>query len=60
MIDLISKETLHKIIEELEDLNIYYDGDYFSGNNEPMLIKREVLELLKRHLSNKEESPKTD
>lgn len=49
-----------KVIAELEDLDIHFDNDYSSGNKEPMLMKQEILGLLKKHLSATAEPSKTD
>jgi hypothetical protein len=37
-----------KVIDNIEDLDIYYDNDYFSSNKEKMLLKEEVLDTIRR------------
>lgn len=36
-----------KVVEQLEDLDIHFDNDYSSSNNEPMYLKEEVLDVVK-------------
>ena len=36
-----------KVNEQLDDLNIYFDNDYYSSNNEAMLIKKDVKKIVK-------------
>lgn len=44
----MEEEIVDRIIERLEELDVYYDNDYSSGNKEPMLLQKEVLEVLKQ------------
>lgn len=38
---------IDKCVEQLEDLEVHFDNDYFSNNKEEMLIKKEVFEIVK-------------
>jgi hypothetical protein len=37
-----------KVIEQLDDLDIYFDNDYYTSNRETLLMKKEVMEVVKR------------
>ncbi len=50
VVEMPTAFDVDKVIAELEDLDVFFDNDNFSRNNEPMLLRREVLELLKKHL----------
>lgn len=39
--------NMENIIEQIDELSVYYDNDLFSANNEPMILKKEALETLK-------------
>jgi hypothetical protein len=39
---------IDRIIDGIEDLDIYYDNDYFTSNKEKMLLKEEVLDVIRR------------
>lgn len=40
---------IEQIRAEIEDLDRYYDNDYFSTNNCPMYKCNEVLQIIDRH-----------
>lgn len=40
---------LDKIKAEFEDLDRFYDNDYFSGNNDAMFKCNEVIEILDKY-----------
>lgn len=40
---------LEQIRAEIEDLDIYYDNDYFSGNNDAMYKRNEVLQIIDKY-----------
>lgn len=52
--------NVENIIEQINELSVYYDNDYFSSNNEPMILKKEVLEILKTVTIPQKEDEKTD
>lgn len=37
-----------KVVEELEDLEIHFDNDYFSSNREVMIVKNDAIEIVKQ------------
>ena len=37
-----------KVVEELEDLEIHFDNDYFSSNREAMIVKNDAIEIVKQ------------
>jgi hypothetical protein len=44
----MGEEVIDEIIKRLGELDTYYDNDYSSGNKEPMLLQKEVLEVLEQ------------
>lgn len=60
VVEMPTAFDLEKFIAELEDLDIHFDNDYSSRNKEPMLMKQEILGLLKKYLTDTAEPPKTD
>lgn len=46
-------EILNKIRTEVEDLDTFYDSDYFSGNNDAMVKYKEVLAIIDKYTVNK-------
>ena len=44
--DAIPIDDIKKAREEIEELNIYFDNDYLSSNNEPMFKCKEVLAII--------------
>ena len=48
------KEELEDIKAEIEDLDTFFDNDYFSGNNDAMFKKKDVLAIIDKHISRKE------
>lgn len=52
MIDEIKEQPtaydVDKVVEELEDLEIHFDNDYFSSNREVMIVKNEAIEIVKQ------------
>lgn len=45
----IVKPILDKIRAEIEDLDRYYDNDYFSGNRDSMVKCNDVLQILDKY-----------
>lgn len=45
----IKAEVLDKIRAEIEELDRYYDNDYFSVNNCPMYKCNEVLQIIDKY-----------
>ena len=43
------EELLDKIKADIEDLDIYYDNDRWSSNNEQMYIASEVLAIIDKY-----------
>ena len=43
------EEKLEQIKAKIEQLDIYYDNDYFSGNKDPMYKCNEVLQIIDKH-----------
>ena len=46
---LEQEPILDKIKSEIEELDRYFDNDYFSGNNEPMYKCNEVLQIIDKY-----------
>lgn len=44
------EEVLDKIRAEIDELEIYYDNDYFSGNRDAMFKCNEVLQIIGRYM----------
>lgn len=42
-------EVLDKIRVEIEELDRYFDNDYFSGNRDPMYKCNEVLQIIDKY-----------
>ena len=40
--------SVDKVVEELEDLEIHFDNDYFSSNREVMIVKNDAIEIVKQ------------
>ena len=51
-VDDVKKEAVNEyikaVVEELEDLEIHFDNDYFSSNIEVMIVKNEAIEIVKQ------------
>ena len=51
-VDDVKKEAVNEyikaVVEELEDLEIHFDNDYFSSNREIMIVKNEAIEIVKQ------------
>ena len=41
--------VLDKIRDEIEELDIHFDNDYFSGNKDPMYKCDEVLQIIDKY-----------
>ena len=50
---IVSK--LEQIKEEIGDLDIYYDNDYFSNNKDGMYKSKEVLKILDKYIKESEQ-----
>ena len=46
--------VLEDIKADIEDLDTFFDNDYFSGNNDAMFKKKDVLVIIDKHISGKE------
>lgn len=46
---------LDKIRAEIDELEIYYDNDYFSGNKDPMYKCNEVSQIIDRYRTERSE-----
>ena len=44
-------KVLEEIKEEIKDLDVHYDNDYFSSNNDPMYACAEVMAIIDNHLN---------
>ena len=44
--DVVEREKIDKAIEEIDDLDRYFDNDYFSGNSDAMFKCSDVLAIL--------------
>lgn len=55
-LEAISKalEALNKIRAEIEDLDIFYDNDYFSSNTDAMFKRNEVLAIIDKYKAESE------
>ena len=51
-VDDVKKEAVNEyikaIVEELENLEIHFDNDYFSSNREVMIVKNDAIEIVKQ------------
>lgn len=41
--------VLDKIRSEIDDLEVYYDNDYFCGNKDAMYKRNEVLQIIDKY-----------
>lgn len=46
--------VLEEIKAEIEDLDTFFDNDYFSGNNDAMYKIKDVLAIIEKHINRKE------
>jgi len=51
---LNNADVLEKIRTEIDELEIYYDNDYFSGNRDPMFKCSDVLQIIDKYKGDKE------
>ena len=42
-------DVLGKIRAEIDDLEVYYDNDYFCGNKDAMYKRNEVLQIIDKY-----------
>lgn len=47
--------VLDKIRAEIDDLEVYYDNDYFCGNKDAMYKRNEVLQIIDKYSKEQEE-----
>ena len=52
---LEQESVIDKIRAEIEDLDRYFDNDYFSGNNDPMYKCNEVLQIIDKYKAESED-----
>ena len=50
---LVSASILDKIRAEIDELEIYYDNDYFSGNKDQMYKCNEVSQIIDKYRTDK-------
>ena len=50
---LVSASILDKIRAEIDELEIYYDNDYFSDNKDPMYKCNEVSQIIDKYRTDK-------
>ena len=48
-------DVLDKIRAEIEELDRYYDNDYFSTDNSPLYKRNEVLQIIDKYKAESEE-----
>ena len=48
-------EVLDKIRAEIDELEIYYDNDYFSGNRDAMFKCNDVLQIIDKYTKGEDE-----
>ncbi len=51
---LDNENVLDKIRAEINELDIYYDNDYFSGNRDAMFKCNDVLQIIDKYKEGKE------
>ena len=51
---LDNEDVLEKIRIEIDELEIYYDNDYFSGNRDAMFKCNDVLQIIDKYKGDKE------
>lgn len=52
---VIDRKVIDDIKAEIEDLDIHFDNDYFSGNRDSMLKRDEVLQIIDKHIKGSED-----
>lgn len=59
IVDKLVKDSINDVLEkikaEIEELDKYYDNDYFSTNNCPMYKCNEVLQIIDKYRKESEE-----
>lgn len=55
-VEMCKVDVLEQIRTEIEDLDRYYDNDYFSVNNCPMYKCNEVLQIIDKYKENNDDS----
>lgn len=56
VIDMLEQEpNLDKIRAEIEELDRYYDNDYFSGNRDAMYKCNDVLQIIDKYKTESED-----
>ena len=50
-----SVDVLDKIRAEIEDLDRFYDNDYFSGNRDSMFKCNEVMQIIDKYKAERED-----
>ena len=43
------KDVIEQIREEINELDTYYDNDYFSGNRDAMFKCNDVLQIIEKY-----------
>lgn len=51
---VIERKMLEQIRAEIDELEIYYDNDYFSGNRDAMFKCDDVLEIIDKYRGDKQ------
>ena len=47
---VIERAVLDKIRAEIDELETYYDNDYFSGNRDAMFKRNDVLQIIDKYM----------
>ena len=48
------KDALEEVRAEIDELETYYDNDYFSGNRDAMFKCNDVLQIIDKYKGDKE------
>ena len=62
--NIVEAIPLYKILEnikiEINDLDVYFDNDYFSSNNEPMFLCTDVIKIIDKYIKKGKEKYETE
>lgn len=51
---LEQKSILDKVKAEIEELDVFYDNDYFSDNKDAMFKRNEILQIIDKYIESEE------
>lgn len=51
---LEQESVLGKIKAEIEELDVFYDNDYFSNNKDAMFKRNEILQIIDKYIESEE------